>query len=78
MNGGPRAADIYAAAADGSGLRQVGTGVGDYGGMAWSPDETRIATFNLAGDQFVVSPVDGVGTPGPFLASAAGSRDPPR
>jgi hypothetical protein len=38
--------------------------------MAWSPDGTRIATFNLAGDTIVVTPIDGSA---PTLIPAPGS-----
>ena len=52
-------ADVYVVDIDGNDQpRLVGTGVGDWGGLLWSPDGTLVATFNLASDHLVVMALD--------------------
>ena len=36
----------------------MGTGVGDWGGLLWSPDSTLLVTFNPASDHLVVMALD--------------------
>jgi Tol biopolymer transport system component len=38
--------------------RLVGSVLGDWGGLTWSPDGTRLAHFNMASDQIVVMSLD--------------------
>jgi Tol biopolymer transport system component len=53
------AADVYIVDIDGDEQpRLVASGVGDWGGLLWSPDGTLLATFNLASDQLVVMALD--------------------
>jgi Tol biopolymer transport system component len=56
---GSNTADIYVVDLEtGSEPQLVATGLGDWGGLLWSPDGTRPATFNPASDQLIVAGLD--------------------
>ena len=55
---GSNTSDVFVVGLDGLDLRKIGTDVGDWGVLTWSPDSSRVVAVNLASDQVIVLAVD--------------------